>query len=553
LKREPVFPANRAALFAGFVRVLLERERLRNHADWLGEDALNHTLAELAFAIQPLGEGTRLPRAEIASRIPTQIAGKDGMVATPAATVVRLGLAATLLDTEMSPDGQEHIRFYHHQLQEYFAAQQLLTMWRKGQDHTTRWRVPRLKNEMPDPRLEKWEVIPPPPGTGWEEPTILASGLTREAERATFVEAVGKINPILAARCLTEAGIPTPAETKTKTQNDLLNAMTDVRVHLRYRIAAGDALGKLGDPRLQEIDADGTRVLIPPFVEIPGGPFWMGSGWWDTILTWLNTRETPDRDDEPRHQVDVLTFYIAQFPVTNVEYACFIRAGGYEDEHWWKTQAARAWLKKTTEHKPRYWNDAQYNNSAQPVAGVTWYEANAYCAWMTDRIQNSIVRCQIEEKLGINLQSLRNATQSEIKNLNLEIRLPTEAEWEKAARGRNGRQYAWGNVWNRERANTGDSNTRRTTPVGIYPNGGTPEQVYDLAGNLWEWTSTLYRKYPYQNDERENPEGEDARVVRGGSFNYSSWFSRCASRLLYNPVNLFRRQGLRVVLSPIRL
>ena len=143
LAGEGTWPANRAHLFGEFVGYLLRREAGRGHADWLGVEALRDALSGLAEAIQPLGEGTRLPRPELLQRIPPQVDGPDGPIATPAQTVLRLGLAATLLDTELAVGG-ETVRFYHHQLQEYFAARALVGRFRAGADLSERWRTSRL-------------------------------------------------------------------------------------------------------------------------------------------------------------------------------------------------------------------------------------------------------------------------------------------------------------------------------------------------------------------------------------------------------------------------
>jgi formylglycine-generating enzyme required for sulfatase activity len=443
------WPASRAALFDGFVRMLLDRERQRHHPDWLGEEALAKALSALAESIQPLGEGTRLPRREVLLRIPAQVEGPEGPVQTPPAAVLRLGLAATLLDTERAPGQEEQVRFYHHQLQEYFAARALLDRFRAGEELGERWRQPRLVREMPDPGpLGDFEPLPPPPSTGWEEPTVLAAGLA--ANPAAFVQAVQQANPVLAARCLAEAGMARLPVLLREVQADLLREMEDRRVHLRARIAAGVVLGRLGDPRFQEIEVEGQRVLLPPLVYVPAGPFQMGSGRLHVLgltlrgFTWT-------RDERPCHAVDLPAFMIGQFPVTNAEYACFVAAGGYREERYWPTAAARAWrqgdeveggalkqwmdiwqdvrenpallgqlrragvsrrelatwerlaqmgegevreiLAKFYAERPRdrpaFWDDERYNNLAQPVVGVTWYEAAAYCCWLQEQISES--------------------------------------------------------------------------------------------------------------------------------------------------------------------
>jgi len=121
------WPVNRAGMLEEFVGFLLTREGTRNHPDWVGAHPLRDALSALAESIQPLGEGTRLERREMLARIPTQVEGSDGPVQTPPPAVLRLGLAATLLDIELAPTGEEQVRFYHHQLQEYFAARALVT------------------------------------------------------------------------------------------------------------------------------------------------------------------------------------------------------------------------------------------------------------------------------------------------------------------------------------------------------------------------------------------------------------------------------------------
>jgi formylglycine-generating enzyme required for sulfatase activity len=612
LARGGEWPAGRAGMLEDFVDLLLTREKTRGHPDWPGENILRQALSALAERIQPMGEGTRLPRQETLVRIPGQVAGPDGLVEVPPPTILRLGLAASLLDTELPPDGEEHVRFYHHQLQEYFAARALLARFRAGESLAERWQQPRLEREMPDPGpLGDFEPLPPPPPTGWEEPTILAGGLATDP--APFIEAVRGANPTLAARCLAEAGVGAglvPDQVVQSVQADLLREIGDQRVHLRARIAAGEALGWLEDPRFQAIEVPGGRALLPPLVAIPAGPFRMGSGRWHVLrlrlqgLTWA-------QDEQPRHTVDLPAYHIGQFPVTNAEYACFIAAGGYQEERYWLTEAARAWLRgEATEggplkeamdlwraikedpglldqlrraggtpqqlaaweqlarmeegearevlgkvytdrprDRPAFWDDERYNHPGGPVVGVTWYEAQAYCGWLTEqfRVLSSEFRVSSFE-----LRVWRDG-QLGTRNLELEtcrVRLPTEAEWEKAARMDRGWIYPWGNRWDPNRANTWEGHALRPAPVGVYPGGVTPEGIHELAGGVWEWTTSQYRPYPYRADDgREELEAEGRRVLRGGAWYDARRLARCACRYWLNPVLYRSGGGFRLVVS----
>jgi formylglycine-generating enzyme required for sulfatase activity len=462
------WPAGRAGLFQGFVGRLLARERRRGHPDWPGEGVLGVALARLAEGLQRIGEGTRLPRAEALERLPLQVAGPDGLVDTEPQALLRLGLAATLLDTELDPARGEQIRFYHHQLQEYFAARALLAAFRRGEDLAARWRCPRLKGEMPDPGpLRKAEPLPPPPTTGWEEPTLMAAGLPEGG--ADLLAAVRAVNPALAARCLAEPGVASTPEERAATRQALLGDLEGPEVHLRARLAAGRALGRLGDPRFEALELDGLRVLLPPLVEIPAGEVTLGSS---RLEVWrLSRRGFPAGDERPRHRVRLPGFAIGRYPVTHAEFGCFVADGGYGEARWWDTRAWRRgelqalyvedWLnhwwtvraypssmqgqgwsayniarwRKVLEmsedevraalekegadrpmDRPAYWTDERFDNPSQPVVGVTWFEARAYCNWLTARWREAGARAP------------RPLPE------NARFSLPTEAEWERAAR-----------------------------------------------------------------------------------------------------------------------
>jgi formylglycine-generating enzyme required for sulfatase activity len=176
--------------------------------------------------------------------------------------------------------------------------------------------------------------------------------------------------------------------------------------------------------------------------------------------------------------------------------------------------------------------DAQKPFANRPVTGVSWFEAMAYCAWLDARLRGS-------DQTGFSLPEGHR------------IRLPTEAEWEKAARHADARRFPWGDAdWDESRANISDSGIERATAVGMYPLGATPAGVHDAAGNVWEWTLSDYGEYPYSPLGRLAVDPEPLpRVVRGGSWYGIRRLARCAYRLRYLP-DLFRYGlGFRVVVS----
>ena len=182
-------------------------------------------------------------------------------------------------------------------------------------------------------------------------------------------------------------------------------------------------------------------------------------------------------------------FEIGVYPVTNGQYKKFVEAGGYTDndqlQKCWSEEGNK-WRQKNNITTPEYWKDEEWNRPEFPVVGVSYYEAEAYAKWAGKR-------------------------------------LPTEREWEKAARGEDGREYPWGGEFDEEKCNTDESGIGETTRVDRYPNGVSPYGCYDMAGNVWEWTSDWYGR------------GRDSIVLRGGSWDYGSYECRCAYRLYFGP------------------
>ncbi len=566
-------PPVRAHLFAGFTEKLFGRELRRNHPDWIEPAAQHLALSQLAFAMQEIGEGTQVSRDWALNALPDQMTMPDGeAVATPPATVLRLAHAATLLG-ETTEEDVRVLRFSHHLLQEYFAAGELLWRLRGGEDLAGLWRVASRANEMPAAERGQWDPLPGPPPNNWAQTTILAAGL-----EPALIAVVQQVNPALAARCALESGLDwqngeVDAAQVVSCRQTLLARQGDVHIHLRSRIEAGLLLGRLKDPRFPLETVDGVRVILPPLVEIAAAEAKIGSGALDFQSF---------GDERPPHKVPLAAYAIGRYPVTNAEYACFMAAGGYEEERWW-TAGGRYWLHgepvpgeedpvearmrfwqglkknpieidqrvkagimtlrdadawrefitvsedealaqfqewypKNQLKEPRYWQDLDFNNPSQPVVGVCWYEAMAYARWLA----------------AVSGQPFR---------------LPAEPEWEWAAR-RGSRAFPWGRRWDLERLNSLEGRVMRTTPVGAYPQDATPDGIHDLSGNVWEWTATRYADYPYRPDAHlEDPDATGVRVTRGGGWTAHRRMVRCSFRGRYDPWGRLNNLGYRLARS----
>jgi len=570
---------NRGRLLEWFAGELFAREERLAHKGWIRREAQVQALAQLAYAMQAQGEGTTVPPKAARDALPPSVEVNGEDISIKPADVFRFARAATILDPAIEPD----VRFYHHLLQEYFAAIDLLRRFEAGEDLGGLWTAPRRTGEMPPAGVGEWDPLPEPPATGWEVTTILACGLARDPAR--LVEAIHLHNPVLAGRCLDEAGVyqsddPNPfirfssvAILAQRVRADLLADLYNPAVHLRARLQAGFTLGRIGDPRLEPTVVNGTRVILPQMRRVPAATIFIGE-----------SSDDPDayQDEMPQHTVDLPEFEVGTWPVTNAEYTCFIAAGGYVDERYWTTSLSRRWLigedmagglmeawmtiwkelkrysdwrvrferkgvyspdqiqtleyiaeldepdlrswlsdniPKRSRQQPAFWKDTNYNNPSQPAVGVTWFEAQAYCRWLS----------AVSGKL---------------------YRLPTEVEWEAAARGTDIRHYLWGNDWDAGRANTIEGRVLKPSPIGAYAAAGGvgPFGTEDQSGNVWNWTNTLYRPYPYQNDDRENVDSEGERTIRGGSWDNSRWFARCTSRFRHAPDFYSDDIGFRVIL-----
>jgi formylglycine-generating enzyme required for sulfatase activity len=236
------------------------------------------------------------------------------------------------------------------------------------------------------------------------------------------------------------------------------------------------------------------ELFEPEMILIPAGEFLMGSD------------PKKDKDtyewEQPQHTLYLPDYYLAKTPVTNAQYAAFVEATGYRS--------------------PGHWENKQPPKGKEdhPVVYVTWHDAVDYCNWLA----------QVTGKA---------------------YRLPSEAEWEKGARGTDGRIYPWGNEWDPARCNAKRGGPGHTTPVGTYPQGASPYGLLDMVGNVWEWCHSLLKSYPYNpKDGREDPEASDNRVLRGGWFDASLRDVRCACSSWYLPFIRSYNLGFRICVAP---
>ncbi|MEA2078288.1 MAG: SUMF1/EgtB/PvdO family nonheme iron enzyme, partial [Pseudomonadota bacterium] len=372
------------------------------------------------------------------------------------------------------------------------------------------------------------------PVTEWQETARLAAALVDDP--AGFIEPLARVNLPLAGRCAAQPGVLLDESRRWALAERLIERSRHPEADLRARFAAGLALGELGDTRLESHQGAHGDYLLSSRITVPGKVYSLGSD-----------EGEGNSDEARRFSIRIDDFELAQCPVTNAEWRCFMAAGGYENADWWETEDARAWrlgtlsmeqeksgyrdirlrLQRDFEEatagftptaveqvqswvdaddetfetwlsgwfpegepvpEPLFWRDPQFNNPAQPVVGICWYEARAYCRWLSEQAGRR-------------------------------FSLPGEAQWEAACRGSGRREYAWEGDYDPMKANVYDTHLRTTTPVGMFPEGDTPEGLMDMTGNVWEWTRDRYEGYPIQSDDgRDEATGRHRRVLRGGAF-----------------------------------
>lgn len=314
------------------------------------------------------------------------------------------------------------------------------------------------------------------------------------------------------------------------------------------RVRAGLALNILGDLR------PGVCSFPPAMVQIKRGRCVLGSSAQEArtvgqayqryymergdTTTALSAGTWPENEIN-EHVLVLSSFEIARYPVTNAQYARFIQEGGYEpSQPWWdrygriwlqrddaKTLNLAPWQNRQFKHQPEFWELERFGKTRQnyPVVGISWYEAMAFCRWLTHH--------------------------QELNPDDWIYVLPSEAEWEYTARGPARRIYPWGAAEPTEhRANFGDS-LRGTSAVGCFMPGATPNDIADLGGNVWEWTRSHFQPYPYDPHDGRESAAQPAMytfAARGGGWHSRGIRLRAATRNLNYPDNAFQDLGFRL-------
>jgi formylglycine-generating enzyme required for sulfatase activity len=382
----------------------------------------------------------------------------------------------------------DEVRFSHQLLQEYFAAKYMDIEIKAG-------RLAAASIWQPG---KWWER------TNWEEAAILLAGLYSD-DCTPVVEWLADAQPETAAQCINRSGAALAETTRARLRAKWLPRLTDLRgePEAQARAALGRALGQTGLDNRPGVGLN--RDGLPDFawVEIPAGEFQYGD-------------DKAEYAAKPQ-RITLPTFSISRYPVTYAQFQAFLDdAQGYGAGRWWAGLAA-----DEDERQP---GEQAFKFANHPRETVNWYEAMAFCRWLSWRWGG-----------GFDLQRVDKWV----------VRLPTEFEWEKAARGTDGRLYPYKGKYDTKKSNT-VSTIGQTSAVGIFPNGASPYGVEELSGNVWEWCLSAYDK-PQFDPDKEKLATKDRRVLRGGAWYDGRMVARAVCRSLSPPGDRFNFPGFRVV------
>ncbi|MBE2233803.1 MAG: SUMF1/EgtB/PvdO family nonheme iron enzyme, partial [Anaerolinea sp.] len=469
---ETELPRERVALYEACVKAILQaqytpEEGRRQVTDWGGPwEAQRDWLCHLAVRMHEGGRaGAALREEQVGEALRSIDLAEDK---------VRAFLVASRHRGGLFEERAEFFQFSHLTFQEYLAARLLAEYRAAGrpmlQPHVGEswWREVALLTygylSMKSGELFTGDDSPAMQHLRWLS-TLAGSDETRLAGAE------------LAGASVLEIEKPDP-EQRLQQARVLVALLEDQTLSVpgALRAEAGRTLARLGDPR-PGVGVRGDGVPDIEWCPVDGGEFIMG-----------NTEQT-DReayaDEMPQHRPSLGAFAISKYCVTNAQFDVFVQDGGYSDRHWrscW-TEAGLRW--KRDRRGPEKYGGV-FDLANHPVVGVSWYEAVAYSNWLG-------------QKLG------------------RPVTLPSEAQWERAARHRDGRRYPWGEALTPDHANYDETGIGTTTAVGIFPKGKSECGALDMSGNVWEWCLTRWRD-SYNSPPDDDPGGDIMRVLRGGSF-----------------------------------
>jgi formylglycine-generating enzyme required for sulfatase activity/DNA polymerase III delta prime subunit len=454
-------PSNRGALFDEFVFQLLKREGFSD-GDTLSVEGqhLSGKLEDLAWAMQR----EAVVYGETGLGVEITIDRHEAIMILGSEQQLYHAASANLLE-DVDP-----VRFTHQLLQEYFVGRRMLGEINAGRlDLQDFW-----------PKECWWQL------SGWEEATVLAVGMSGSQVQQELLERLLVVNPEVAALAIVQSGIECDDRLKIMLREILMPQIVDLEQHPQAgaRAAIGRAIGIItlanGDPLDNRPGVGLTSEGLPDinWVDIPGGAITL---------------------EDVIGEFEVKPFRIARYLVTNRQFQAFVDAlDGYGNPKWWKE------IERSLAPSSPTWHEANY-----PRERVSWYEAVAFCRWLTEKSR---------------ARGLLKKSQ--------EIRLPTEWEWQQAAtKGNNYNIYPWGLKWDPTRCNNYESNLGRTSAVGIYPHGIWAGGPLDMAGNVFEWCLNKYENPKARGATKIDKSG--LRVLRGGSWTFRAEFLRASDRARY--------------------
>ena len=461
-------PQDKAELY----QKTIERMLFNRYGDANEAERVLHSLSVIAYGMHTgtgLGETRPTPRAETTTdeidQMLTQYQEQSKMTERGFTTVTNtreelLSRSGLLLQKD-----RQSITFYHLSFQEYLAGRRLKELsgdqlFEKIQHyaHRPEWRATLgfafgyACAGSPEKAMTILQYLLKTASVEQLAHLVLTADLVEIIYRKNYVLAAN-LEQAFKALCLTAI---------------------EKEVDLPERFDLGRVLELVGDPRIEP----DLRRFPAGYLEIPAGTYPIG--------------------DENRPMKIKRSFWLSKYPVTNSQFRLFLEDGGYHEPDWWSPEGWQ-WREKKGITEPLLWRHGRWNGENQPVVGVSWYEAQAFCRWAGGD-------------------------------------LPNEQEWKAAVWGNRENKYSWGDQWENDICNSREAKLGIISPVGLFPRSRCPESgLEDMIGNVWEWCQDW------------SDQDQDARVLRGGSFFSDEFVLSCVYRDWLNPDVRDGSVGFRVV------